>query len=66
MPDMDGISTLCALRSRRRELPAILMSGYAEETLPTTAERTQPFELLEKPFTYARLIEALRTAIKTS
>jgi two-component system cell cycle sensor histidine kinase/response regulator CckA len=62
MPDMDGLSLLRRLRSVRPDLPAILVSGYAEEGLrkDVTAESVV---FLPKPYSLAELGNALEKVI---
>ncbi|MGE0039663.1 MAG: ATP-binding protein [Vicinamibacterales bacterium] len=54
MPGLDGLETLQAMRARRPDVPALLMSGYTE---PRLVAAGYPF--LQKPFTP----EALRAAV---
>ena len=53
LPGMDGVMLLGALRERWPELPAVLMSGYAENALPPGLGRVA---FLRKPFTLAELL----------
>ncbi len=52
MPEMDGLALISAVRSRRPELPALLVTGHAGEAAAAALEQaagTGPFALLRKP-----------------
>jgi CheY-like chemotaxis protein len=49
MPGRSGIELARMLTDDRPGLPVVLMSGYTEETLPTSVAQT--WSLLQKPFT---------------
>jgi CheY-like chemotaxis protein len=63
MPVMDGMEMLTALRSRRPDLPVILMSG----TLDTTKSQTPAgvTSLLLKPFRLEQLLTVIAQALKS-
>jgi nitrogen-specific signal transduction histidine kinase/CheY-like chemotaxis protein len=56
MPGLDGRETLAAIRERRPDIPAVLMSGYSPADLINSASHA----FLQKPFTPA----ALRSVVK--
>ena len=56
MPGLDGRETLAAIRERRSDVPAVLMSGYSPADLINSASHA----FLQKPFTPA----ALRSVVK--
>jgi len=58
---MDGRALARFVRRFRPELPVVLMSGYADRALP--GREDADVEVLGKPFTQERLLEALRAAI---
>jgi two-component system, cell cycle sensor histidine kinase and response regulator CckA len=62
MPGMDGLELFERLATIRPALPAVFMSGYTAMTLQ---RRPIPdgAEVLEKPFTAARLDETIRAAL---
>src|SRR3546814_19579556 len=58
MPTMDGPAMVRAMRAKRPDLPALFMSGYAEEQLrPSIA--LDDVVLLPKPFSVAPLPAAV-------
>jgi two-component system cell cycle sensor histidine kinase/response regulator CckA len=63
MPGMDGNALVRAVRERLRspELPAIIVSGYAEATLRDGLETTA-VTFLAKPYTLKDITRALETA----
>jgi len=64
MPDIDGPSLLRRLRSLRPDLPAILVSGYAEESLRKDVS-AENVVFLPKPYTLAELGNALEKVINS-
>jgi CheY-like chemotaxis protein len=64
MPHLSGEEVLAQIRSRRADVPVILMSGYSEHgiTSPITRERIAGF--LHKPFDVAAFRSALRRALQ--
>lgn len=57
MPVMDGLEAFAGLRECRPDVPVILMSGYADRTVPPSG--TGPVRKLNKPFR----IEELRRQV---
>src|SRR5215831_11839062 len=55
MPGMDGISLMAELRRMRPDVDGVFMTGGARQLDPSE-------EVLQKPFTFAELIQALRNA----
>ena len=51
MPQLDGVSTLKALRALRPELPAVLMSGYDQQEALQRFDGLGLAGFLQKPFT---------------
>lgn len=49
MPRMNGSALLAAMQATRPELPAVLMSGYADADLIDVARSTRVLEVLKKP-----------------
>ena len=58
--DMDGVELGREIRVRRRDLPVLLTSGYAEAAAPR-AER-EGFGVLRKPYSLSELAAALKLA----
>jgi CheY-like chemotaxis protein len=59
MPGADGITLIRKAREIRCNLPAILLTGYAEHVTSTTATAEANFLVLCKPIESKRLIEQL-------
>jgi two-component system cell cycle sensor histidine kinase/response regulator CckA len=64
MPGVSGLAVAKALAITGRATPAVFMSGYSEEFAAGTQTLDAP--LLQKPFTPAQLVEAVRRALETS
>jgi two-component SAPR family response regulator len=64
MPGISGIELLERARRARPDLRAIFMSGYTALTLDSRAVPAG-VTYLEKPFTLARLDEAIRDTLRT-
>lgn len=63
LPRMNGLAFVEKLRETRPDIRVLLCSGYADQKShwPLILERGYPF--LEKPFTIAKLFEAVRNAL---
>lgn len=55
MPGMNGLETVHALRESRPDLPALMVSGYSEDEIPTFDNGS----FLQKPYTLKQLTQAL-------
>jgi len=64
MPELGGGELLRHLRARRPTLPAVLMSGYVQEPAVGEATAGPPVRTLDKPFTPAQLLDAVRGALE--
>jgi two-component system response regulator FixJ len=64
MPGINGIDLLRHLKSKRSELPIIIMTGHGDIPLAVEAIKLGALDFLEKPFEDERLIGAIRTAFK--
>jgi DNA-binding NtrC family response regulator len=62
MPGQSGLELAEILRAERSDLPIILMSGYAEETIEYDESRMQGVAFVEKPFTAQTIAKALEDA----
>jgi len=60
MPDVDGLELIERLRSRRPDLPVILMSGLVNRALRSAATRLGVGAVLEKPLSGPNLVETIR------
>ncbi|MBL8998098.1 MAG: response regulator [Gemmatimonadetes bacterium] len=63
MPGMTGFDLAKRVAERWPQIPVILMSGYADIDLRTTHAAEFPCVILEKPFSSAKLFEAIAGAI---
>ena len=63
MPKMDGCTLAVTLRGENPTLPVLLMSGYCEDE--PQDPRCQ-FPMLEKPFSIASLVRAVRELLQES
>jgi PAS domain S-box-containing protein len=62
MPEMGGVELVGRLRERRRGINVLMMSGYTEGLAPMDADgENQHF--IEKPFSTAELLRAIRSAL---
>ncbi|HEX2552707.1 MAG TPA: response regulator [Microvirga sp.] len=65
MPAMDGLELVDRLRGRRIGLPAILITGKANDDLRDRAARAGIRLVLEKPLADGALVEGIRSALST-
>ena len=63
MPGMTGLDLQAALRRENRNIPIILISGHADETLVSRATSRDTVTFLSKPFEDHALLHALATAM---
>lgn len=61
--DDDGIDLLRRLRRDGVQLPVVIITGHADVPLAVRAMREGAHDFVEKPFTPARLLEAVHGAI---
>jgi DNA-binding response OmpR family regulator len=59
MPDIDGLKILKVIKSHFPDLPAVVITGFGDETLETTALAEPNTAYLDKPFEIHELVEAL-------
>ncbi|MGO9358254.1 MAG: response regulator FixJ [Xanthobacteraceae bacterium] len=64
MPGLDGLELLKRLRSLRKQLPIIIMTGHGDIPLAVEAMKHGAIDFLEKPFEDDRLIARIEEAIK--
>jgi len=63
MPDMDGLATLKEIRKINSEIPVIMFSAIAGETIEGESELDVCF-FIPKHSTVTNVVESLRTAIR--
>jgi signal transduction histidine kinase/ActR/RegA family two-component response regulator len=63
MQGLDGREVVAEVRRQRPRLPVILMSGHPEGIRPDDVVRLRVADTLAKPFSPARLLEAVRRAL---
>jgi len=63
MPVMDGLELIGALRKRHVSMPAILITGRANNELRRLAAMWGARQVLEKPLSDGALIEGIRQAL---
>jgi CheY-like chemotaxis protein len=59
MPDMDGETTLRELRRIRADVPVVVCSGHGEAQADRIVQSTQNATFLQKPYTFATLVQRL-------
>ena len=63
MPGLGGTALAGRLRVRRDDLPIVFMTGFTEQSVVGEIEVLTPEPLLQKPFTPAQLLAAVRSAL---
>ena len=63
MPLMGGLEATRELRALQHDLPVLFMSGYGAENVSSDLEGHGVTELVQKPFSEAALIRALRRSL---
>ena len=64
MPGWSGERTLLEIRAIDRQLPVVISSGYDENGPSERLGELAPGSFLQKPYTLAKLVRALRRAIQ--
>lgn len=64
MPQMNGVELFRELRALAPDLPVVLMTGFAVETLVEQVIREGAFAVLPKPFTIDHVVAALLRAAR--
>jgi two-component system cell cycle sensor histidine kinase/response regulator CckA len=63
MPGLGGTALAGRLRERRADLRILFMTGFTERNVATEIDVLTPEPLLQKPFTPAQLLAAVRAAL---
>ena len=66
MPDISGLDLLKRLKSRKIDLPVIVITGHAEVATAIEAIRDGAVDFIEKPYDGEVLIESVRSALSGS
>jgi DNA-binding NtrC family response regulator len=66
LPDGTGLDVAERIRSKKSEVPIILISGYEPSALALRAENLRISDIIEKPFSRATICEAMNKAIRSS
>jgi CheY-like chemotaxis protein len=64
MDGMDGIEVLSRLKQRRRDLPAVMMSAYARDSVELDAYRRGAYTLVRKPFAPDQMLDLVDRAAR--
>jgi len=62
MPEIDGLRLLTMVRARGWTLPVIIASGHTDAGLSSQAIAAGAFDIVEKPYTEAHLIDVIEQA----
>ena len=60
MPGMDGLSLLREIKTRRPDLPVMMVTAYGDDERRRQAEKAGAFQFLSKPVDFDLLKEELR------
>ncbi|MDR3464590.1 MAG: response regulator FixJ [Xanthobacteraceae bacterium] len=64
MPGLDGLELLKRLKTQRKQLPIIIMTGHGDIPLAVEAMKHGAIDFLEKPFEDDRVIARINEAIR--
>jgi signal transduction histidine kinase len=64
MPGMDGLELLTKLQELRPEIPALLITGHADQDLIIQAVRSGAYDFIQKPIDRVYFVAALHRAIQ--
>ncbi|HEX2972510.1 MAG TPA: response regulator [Tepidisphaeraceae bacterium] len=66
LPGMGGLELLAALKSQRRAMPVIVITGYGDIPAAVQSMRLGAADFLEKPIDHHALVEKVKAAIAAS
>ena len=66
LPGIDGIETLQRLKTRRADLPVVMISGHGNIDTALQATKQGAFDFLEKPIDLDRLLLVVSNALRQS
>ena len=64
MPNIDGLQLMKKVAGIDRDIPVILISGHADVAMAVNAIRDGAYDLLEKPFASAELVDTATRALE--
>jgi signal transduction histidine kinase len=64
MPEMDGLELLTKIQELRPEIPTMLITGHADQSLIIQALRSGAYDFIEKPIDRVYFVAALHRAIQ--
>lgn len=64
MPGMSGVELLSRLREQGIEIPAIIITGYADVPLAVAAMKAGALDFIEKPFRPQVLLDSIQESLK--
>jgi signal transduction histidine kinase len=65
MPEMDGLELLTKIQELRPDIPTLLITGHADQSLMIQALRNGAYDFIEKPIDRVYFVAALHRAIET-
>lgn len=63
MPDINGMELYTKLKQRNIMLPVIIVTGHADVAMAVRAMKAGAFDLIEKPYNDALMLEQVQSAI---
>ncbi|MCL4476029.1 MAG: sigma-54 dependent transcriptional regulator [Nitrospirae bacterium] len=66
LPKMDGIQALQEIKSLKRDIPVIMISGHGNIEVAVKATRMGAYDFLEKPLSLERVLLSSRRALERS
>jgi len=63
MPDINGMELYTKLKQRNITLPVIFVTGHADVAMAVRAMKAGAFDLIEKPYNDALMLERIQSAI---
>jgi len=64
MPEMTGLDLILLLRQEMRDIPIVMMTGYAQTESRVSAEQLGKVTILKKPITIPPLAKAIEESLK--
>jgi len=64
MPQLDGISLMCNLLTKDKDLPIILLTGFGDIAMAVQALKQGAYDFLEKPFNNEHILDVVKRALE--